>query len=93
LAPGMLEEYERLIDAHRGIERGEVLSAVPLDSAQRAKVASLLEEIGGNEVRLTSAVEPRVLGGMIARVGDRVIDGSVRTNLTEMRRRIVDRAT
>ena len=93
LAPGMLEEYERLLDAHRGIERGEVLSAVPLDSAQRAKIASLLEEIGGNEVRLTSAVEPRVLGGMIARVGDRVIDGSVRTKLTEMRRRIVDRAT
>jgi F-type H+-transporting ATPase subunit delta len=93
LAAGVAEEYGRLLDAQRGIERAEVISAVPLDGGQRARIAELLEGIGGKEVRLTSTVEPRILGGLIARVGDRVIDGSVRTKLTEMRRRIVERAS
>ena len=92
LIPGITEEYGRLLDAHRGIERAEVVAAVALDDAQRDRVAQLLEGVTGKEVRLTAYVEPDILGGLIARVSDRVIDGSLRTRLDEMRRSIVERA-
>ena len=92
LVPGILDEYGRLVDAHAGIERAEVVSAVELDDEQRSAILRVIEEIVGTEVRLTTRVEPEVLGGIIARVGDRVIDGSVRARLRDMRRRIVERS-
>ena len=90
LVPAILEQYDGLVDAHRGIERAEVVSAVTLDGERQAKIAELLEGIVGGQVRLTTFVEPHIIGGMIATVGDRVVDGSVRTKLTEMRRSIVE---
>ena len=92
LLPRVLDEYERLMDVHNGIERAEVVSAVPLAAAQNSRIAGLLGGVVGKQVRLTPVVEPRVLGGIIARVGDRVIDGSVRAKLQRMRRSIVERA-
>ena len=88
LLPGVLEELERLVDEHRGIERADVVSAVPLEPEERAKVAELLENLVGKEVRLTSVVTPEILGGLVVRVGDRVIDGSVKAKLQEMRKTI-----
>ena len=92
LVPGILDEYGHLVDAHGGIERAEVVSAVELDDGQRSAILRVIEEIVGNEVRLTSRVDPEILGGLIVRVGDRVLDGSVRARLREMRRRIVERS-
>ncbi len=93
LLPGIVDEYGRLLDVHRGIERAEVTSAVPLESEEQARIVRLLEELGGREVRISSTVDRQIIGGLIARVGDRVIDGSVRSRLAEMRRRIVERAS
>ena len=90
LGSGILDEYGRLLDAHRGIQRAEVVSAVPLDSEQHARISKLLETIVGKEVPVTSVVDPQVLGGLVARVGDRLIDGSARTKLREMHRSIVE---
>ena len=75
LMPGIAEQYQRLLDEHNGIERAEVVSAVPLDDAQRASVEELLKDMVGKEIRLTSRVDPQIIGGMVARVGDHVIDG------------------
>lgn len=91
IMPGIVEQYQKLLDAHRGIERAEVVSAIPLDDSQRQQVSDLLQGIVEKEVRLNTRVEPQILGGFIARVGDRVIDGSTRTKLYEMRRGIVQR--
>ena len=86
LLPSIVEEYQRLLDRQRGIERAEVASAVPLDDEQRQRVVDLLEGIVAKKVELAPRVEPEIIGGIIARVGDRVIDGSARTKLREMRR-------
>ena len=88
--PGVVEQYQRLLDAHHGIERAEVVSAVPLDDARREQVAELLRGIVGKQIRLTSRVEPTILGGLVARVGDRVLDGSTVTKLEAMRRELVE---
>ena len=92
LVPRVLEEYGRLLDAHRGIERGEVVAAVPLNDEQQRRVSEILENVVGTNVRLAIHVEPSVIGGLIVQIGDRVIDGSLRTRLEEMRRVIVERA-
>jgi F-type H+-transporting ATPase subunit delta len=63
-----------------------------LNDRQRSAILAVVEDIVGTEVRLNTRVEPAILGGLIVRVGDRVIDGSIRARLREMRRRIVERA-
>ena len=90
LLPRIVEQYERLLDSHRDIERADVLSAVPLNDEQRRRISTLLEGIVGKETRLTSRVEPQILGGFVARVGDHLIDGSTRTKLQEMRRQFAE---
>ena len=89
ILPDVVESYQSLLDEHRGIERAEVVSSVPLDDEQRRRVSDLLVGMVGKQVRLNSRVEPLILGGFVARVGDRVIDGSARTRLNQMRRRLV----
>ena len=91
LMPGIVEQYQRLLDEHNGIERAEVVSAVPLDDAQRLSVEVLLREMVGKEIRLTSRVDPQIIGGIVARVGDHVIDGSTATRLESMRRELIER--
>lgn len=89
--PAVVERYQQLLDAHRGIERAEVVSAVPLDDRQLKKIAELLKTmVESKEVRLTSRVEPQILGGLVARVGDRLIDGSTLTRLRTMERELAE---
>ncbi len=92
LVPAVLDEYSRMIDERRGVETAEVTSAVRLDDAQRENVTKILEGVAGKKVRLHTLVRPEILGGIVARVGDRVIDGSVRTKLRQMRRDLSDPA-
>ena len=85
----VVERYQQLLDAHRGIERAEVVSAVPLDAQQLEKIAELLKTmVDSKEVRLTSRVDPQILGGLVARVGDRLMDGSTLTRLRAMEREL-----
>jgi len=86
LVPDILDEYEGLLYAHRGIVLGEVISAVPLEPQQLDAIATRLSEVVGRQVRVTARVDPGVLGGFIAKVGDRVLDGSAKTKLEQMRR-------
>ena len=90
LVPDVVDQYQFLLDAHRGIEQAEVVSAVPLADEERRGVEALLREMVGKEIRLTSRVDPGILGGLVARVGDRVIDGSTATRLRDLRRDLVE---
>ena len=90
LLPSVADEFSRLVDEHNGIARGEVVSAVPLTEAESERVNQVLSGIVGKPLRLTVSVDSGILGGVVARVGDRVIDGSVRTTLREMRRELVE---
>ena len=89
LAPGILEEYQRLANAALGIEIAQVLTAVPLEPEERAHIAARLSQMVDREVRIQSQVDPSILGGFVARLGDRLIDGSTRARIQEMRRQLV----
>lgn len=62
----------------------EVRSAVALEEQQKQKIATALKTRLGREVRLRCEVDAGLLGGVVIRAGDKVIDGSIRTRLTEM---------
>lgn len=66
----------------------EVTSAVPLDQAQRERLSSALSGATGKQVELHVLVDPTILGGVVARVGDQVIDGCVRTRLRRLREQV-----
>ncbi len=91
LLPEIADRFQEMMDAHRGIERAEAVSAVPMSDAQQEEVTKMLVGASGKDVRLTTRVDPEILGGMIIRVGDQVMDGSARTRLQTMRRDLVQR--
>lgn len=76
-------------ERHRVI--AEVRSAVDLDEAQVARLGEQLSRATGKDVDVKVVVDPSVIGGIVTRVGDTVIDGSVRTRLAQIRDRIQQR--
>ena len=85
----ILEEFQEFVDAHRGIERASVTTAVPIDGNDLKRVVNLLEKITECKIEVDTNIDSEMLGGLVAQVGDRVIDGSTRTKLQIMHRRIV----
>lgn len=69
-----------------------VTSAIVLDDRQRRQIADTLGEILGREVVLVEKVDPRVLGGLVVRVGDKVFDASVAAELGRMKKSLAERA-
>ncbi len=78
-------EYGRLVDEHRGIAHAEVASAVPLEPEEKDKLVRRLGELVGREIVLTTTVDPSIIGGLMARVGDKLIDGSIRSRFLALR--------
>lgn len=89
LAPAIASEFERLVDARRGYERAEVVSAIPLDSAQQERITNYLSRLTGKRIRLTARVDPSIGGGLTARIGDQILDGSIRAKLQELRKSLM----
>lgn len=89
LLPDILSEYQRLVDSYRGIERGEVLTAIPLAEEDRRKLAERLGAVVGKKVVLESQVAPGLLGGFVAKVGGKLLDGSVRGRLEALKREMI----
>ena len=84
LLPRVLDEYDRLADAAAGRVRAEVITAVELDGTAQKRLAAGLRERLGSSVETTVTHDPSIVGGLVIRIGDRVIDGSVRTRLQQL---------
>jgi len=82
-------EYGRLLDEHRGIAHAEVATAVPLDSDEEDRLTHRLSDMMDKEIVLTTKVDPSIIGGLIARVGDKLIDGSTKSRLLALRESLV----
>ncbi|HEU0027002.1 MAG TPA: ATP synthase F1 subunit delta [Ktedonobacterales bacterium] len=90
LAPRVRDEFERLYNERRGQAVADVTSAMPLDDAMRASITRQMEQVTGKRIILREKVDSALLGGAIVRVGDTLIDGSVRRRLELLRRRIAE---
>ena len=81
-------EYQRLLDSYNGIEPAEVVTAVPLDDEDKKRLTENLSALVGKQVTLKSEVDPGILGGVIARVGGKLLDGSTRSRLAALKREL-----
>lgn len=82
--PDMIKAFLSVIAARRGETTAEVVSAKPLTKAQMASLGSAMKSAVGTDVALTSRVEPEILGGLIVKVGSRMVDSSLRTKLNRL---------
>jgi F-type H+-transporting ATPase subunit delta len=84
----IVDELVALAAERRQAAVAEVRTAVPLDAARRRRLAEALERATGRTIELKVVVDPSVVGGVVARIGDQVIDGSVRRRLELARERL-----
>ena len=77
----IVHEFEALVEKQQGIRRAQVVSAIPLMGAELDRLHTKLEEVTGSRIRLASDVDPSLIGGALVRIGDRVIDRTVRSLL------------
>lgn len=87
----MYKQYVELANDQRGVLEAEVRSAVAMSPEQIDALASRLGNRLGKTLRLQAKVEPELMGGIVVRVGDTLLDGSVRTRLKRLRERLVQR--
>ena len=88
----ILEAFEASIDRNRGVVRAGVTSALEMDQAQRGALETQLSKTVGQRVRMEFSVDKALIGGVVARVGSVVYDGSVRGQLDAIRRRLAAEA-
>jgi len=82
------DEYQRLLDSYHGIESADVITAIPLGDKDKEKLAENLGALVGKKVVLRAEVDPRVIGGFTARIGGKLLDGSTRRKLVNLKREL-----
>jgi F-type H+-transporting ATPase subunit delta len=85
--PGIVDRFLELSAEARQHEVAEVRAAVPLDERLRERLAKALGDATGKQVEVKVIVDPNVLGGVVARIGDTVIDGTIRRRLDQLKER------
>jgi len=88
VVPALAEAFADLVREAKGIERAEVRTAVALAPDEEQMVTRWLEARTGRRVEIESHVDPEIIGGVVARVGDQLIDASVRGRLEALRKRL-----
>src|SRR5690606_13254586 len=90
--PAIFELFEDGIRAERGIVVANVTTAEPLGPAEQELVKKRLSDMTGKQVELKLTVDPDIIGGIVARIGDVLVDGSVFSQLRRLRARLATTA-
>jgi F-type H+-transporting ATPase subunit delta len=92
LLPHITEDYRVRLLKHLQVVTAEVTSAVPLPADRHAAIGRRIREVTGREVRMSTATDPALIGGVVAKIGSVVYDGSVRRQLERLREQFSGRA-
>lgn len=87
----ILTSYQNLFDERTGIISAVVTAAQPLDASQQKQIEAKLQKLTGKKVRMEVSVDPSLIGGVVARVGGTIFDGSVRQQLEAFRNHLAQR--
>lgn len=83
------EEYLELANEARGIMSAEVITAIHLNEDEEVKLKEKLDDMTGKRVRLEKRIDPGIIGGVVIKIGDRVIDGSIKGRLAAIKEKLV----
>ena len=89
LIPDLAAAFRERLLSHQSIVRAEVTSAAPLSPEKTKALEDRLSKVTGKKVEISVSVDPGLLGGVVARIGSTVYDGSVKTQLSRMRQELV----
>jgi F-type H+-transporting ATPase subunit delta len=82
------KEYIRLVNRLKGIEIAYVTTAIAVDEAEKKHIKERLTALTGKQIQIETNVDPELIGGIVARIGDTQIDGSVRSRLQALRKQL-----
>jgi F-type H+-transporting ATPase subunit delta len=86
--PDLLQAYDALEIVEEGVVEVEVVSAAELSPETEKKIAARVQEATGRRVDLTRRVDPSIVGGLVLRIGDIIVDGSVKARIRQLRRKL-----
>jgi F-type H+-transporting ATPase subunit delta len=86
----ILQQFNDLLDAHRGLVRARVTTALPLSDEMKTTLSHRLGTMVAHPVVTEGQVDPSIIGGFIARMGDQLIDGSIRQRLEALKKNLVE---
>jgi F-type H+-transporting ATPase subunit delta len=84
----IIDQFDVMLDARLGLARVQVQSARDIDQGQKARLTTGLARLTGKQVRMQFSVDPALIGGLVARIGSTVYDGSVRGQLDSLGRKL-----
>jgi F-type H+-transporting ATPase subunit delta len=90
LTGDIFKQFNDLLDAHQGIERAKVTTAVSLSDEEKKTISSRLGKFVDRKVAIDAQVDASLLGGFVARVGDMLIDGSIRQRLDSLKKSLIE---
>ncbi|HET9921770.1 MAG TPA: ATP synthase F1 subunit delta [Ktedonobacteraceae bacterium] len=90
IMPGLARELKQLVMDYKNEAVAQVTTATKMDDAEQALIKQALEQRTGKTIIMQTKVQPEILGGVIARVGDQVIDGSVRNRLNTLQHQLMN---
>jgi F-type H+-transporting ATPase subunit delta len=82
------EQYHRLVDEYRGVRHAEVTTAVPLDDAEKKKIETELSALLGKKLVVSTKVDPGIVGGLVARVDGKLLEGSTKYKLETLKKEL-----
>lgn len=91
LLPEISDEFQKMVDRYRGIsgvEKAEVITAVPLSDKDILELGEKLSQAFKKPVTIQTKINPEIIGGIIIKLGDKIIDGSLRTRLDTLREEV-----
>lgn len=86
----VIAEFVALVREHKNIAAAEVVTAVPLTDAQRKALEAALEKRTGKDIEIHEIVDASVMGGVSVRIGDTILDGTVRSQLERLREQLIN---
>ena len=88
ILPEIAATFQAMVDEEKNICQGTVVSATELSAALQDKTKETLEKLTGKQIVLATEIDPAIIGGIIAKVGDLVLDGSIKTQLEGLKESI-----
>lgn len=85
----IIAEYKNLANAARNIAQADVITALPLTESEKKALADKLSKISGQTVLIKTRLDPAILGGVIVKLGDKLIDGSVRRQIENLKEALI----